>query len=56
MNRRDSQLTKVVKGLRDFGYPNITKEEVEESFDRVKSGNAISTNVIDMIIKRGIEG
>lgn len=42
------------KDLKEFGYPNLTREEVAEQYDKVMAGDK-ELNVIGMFIKSDVE-
>ena len=41
--------------LKDFGYPDLTIDLVEQTYDRAISGEAKRTDIVDMFVYGEIE-
>jgi hypothetical protein len=55
----DQIKTAICKGthkmLKDFGYPDLTIDLVEQTYDRAISGEAKRTDIVDMFVYGEIE-
>jgi hypothetical protein len=49
-----SDCRKFLKAMREFGYPNLTLNEVEDLAERIGNGEDVSGNVIGVLMERAI--
>ena len=53
LNQRQCRVS--LKAYREFGYTNLTLEDVCASAERIANGTDSETNVIDVLLKREVE-
>ena len=51
----DSDCRKFLVAMRDFGYPNLTLEEVQKIAEKIGNGEDVSKNVIGVFMQRAID-